>query len=129
MRTRAVLAIVSLFSMPIIPMEAAHAQSDNAAQITKDFGCYGFVPTSDGGFGDFIYSGEPTRSVVTSSGNTTLTCHFNIPAGEQPSSATQAQGFYCGTFLGVTNDTRMVATPGGTATLTCQINRNNPALF
>lgn len=124
MKTRALLAIVSLLSIPTVSAPA-YAQSDNGAQILKDFGCGGFVPNSDGSYGSYIVTYEPTHSVTTSSGNTTLTCHFVIPGGQQPSSATQAQGFECGTFLGVTYDSKMVATPGGDATLTCKINPSN----
>lgn len=94
---------------------------NNAATVNKDLSCGGFVPGSIPTVSLFTTEGH---SVVTSSGNTSLTCHFDIPAGQEPSKATHAEGFLCGTFLGVTTDSRMVATPGGTATLTCVIHAN-----
>ena len=106
-------------SLPVMP---AAAQSANAATISKDFGCGGFVPTATGGFGSFLVSFDGTQSVVNSAGVTTLICHFDIPAGQEPATATKASGFGCGTFLGFTNDSKMVASPGGRATLTCKIN-------
>ena len=106
-------------SLPVMP---AAAQSANAATISKDFGCGGFVPTATGGFGSFLVSFEGTQSVSNSAGVTTLICRFNIPAGQEPATATRASGFGCGTFLGFTTDSKMVATPGGEATLTCKIN-------
>lgn len=106
-------------SLPVMP---AAAQSANAATISKDFGCGGFVPTASGGFGPFIVSFEGTHSTTNSAGVTSLVCHFDIPAGLEPATATKASGFGCGTFLGFTTDSKMVATPGGQATLTCKIN-------
>lgn len=106
-------------SLPVMP---AAAQSANAADISKDFGCRGFVPTATGGFASGLVTLEGTQSVTTSSGVTSLVCHFDIPAGREPATATKAEGFRCGTFLGGTNDSKMVATPGGQATLTCKIN-------
>ncbi len=100
----------------------AVAQSSNAATITKDFGCGGFVPTATGGFGGGLVSFDGTHSVVNSAGVTSLVCHFDIPAALIPAKATHASGFGCGTFLGGTTDSKMVANPGGRATLTCKIN-------
>jgi hypothetical protein len=105
---------------------AAQAPIQASPAVTIDeFGCGGFVPTASGGFGSFLVTNEKTHSVVTSSGNTMLVCHFEIPAGQEPSRATRAEGFFCGTFLGVTTDSKMVATPGGRATLTCTIKANS----
>ena len=109
--------------MASLPIAApATAQSANAATITKDFGCGGFVPTASGGFGSFLVSFDGTHSTTNSAGVTSLVCHFDIPAGQEPATATRAEGFLCGTFLGLTNDSKMVASPGGQATLTCKIN-------
>lgn len=90
--------------------------------MERDFACGGFVPTEDGGFGPFLVSTLKTHSVVTSSENTSLICHFDIPEGLEPETATHAEGFGCGTFMGGTTDTKMVATPGGKAVLICKIN-------
>ena len=116
------LAALALVSASIIAGAPALAQSDNAANITKDFGCGGFVPTATGGFGSGLVSFDGTKSVTNSAGVTSLVCHFDIPAGREPATATRAEGFLCGTYLGVTRDSKMVATPGGQATLTCRIN-------
>ena len=107
-------------SMPLAM--PASAQSDNAADISKDFGCGGFVPTATGGFGWRLFSRDGTHSTTNSAGVTSLVCQFDIPAGREPATATRAEGFRCGTFLGLTTDSKMVATPGGQATLTCKIN-------
>ncbi len=116
------LAAIALVTASMIPAAPAMAQSANAANINKDFGCGGFVPSASGGFASFLVSFDGTHSVVTSSGVTSLVCHFDIPAGQEPAKATQASGFGCGTFLGFTTDSKMVASPGGRATLTCRIN-------
>lgn len=101
------------------------AQSDNAAQIVKDSGCFGFVPTEDGGFGAFIFTPDGAHAVATKSGNVTLICQFDIPEGLEPATATHAEGFGCGTYFGSTNDTKMVASPGGKATLICKTKGNS----
>ena len=119
---RKLLSMTALtLALTVATAPPAIAQSANAATIVKDGPCGGFVPTSTGGFGPFIGTTD-LMSVVTSSGVTSLICHFDIPAGLEPASATRASGFGCGTFLGGTTDSKMVASPGGNATLTCKIN-------
>lgn len=112
------LAFTGAATAPIAP---AIAQSENAATITKDFGCGGFVPTEEGDPGTALFT-DRTVSAATSSGNVKLVCHFDIPEGLEPASATHASGFLCNTYLGLTTDSKMVATPGGKAVLTCEIN-------
>ena len=90
------------------------------ATVITDFGC-GIVPADWGG-PIFLFSPDRNHSVATPSGNTTLKCHFDIPAGLEPSKAFRARGFGCGTFLGFTTNSMAVASPGGKVTLTCQIN-------
>ena len=116
------VAALALLAASVIPAAPALAQSANSASITKDFGCGGFVPSPTGGFASGLVSFDGTHSVVTSSGVTSLVCHFDIPAGREPAKATHAEGFRCGTFMGPTIDSKMVASPGGRATLTCKIN-------
>ena len=116
------LAAIALVAASMIPAAPAMAQSENAADVTKDFGCGGFVPTASGGVASRLRSFDGTHSVTNSAGVTSLVCHFDIPAGREPAKATQASGFGCGTFLGFTTDSKMVASPGGRATLTCKIN-------
>lgn len=116
------IAMLGLVAGSITPISPALAQSVNAANITKDFGCGGFVPTATGGFASFLITFGGTTSVVNSAGVTSLICNFDIPAGQEPATATRASGFGCSTFLGFTTDSTMVASPGGKATLTCRIN-------
>ena len=106
-------------SLPVMP---AAAQSANAADISKDFGCRGFVPSATGGFAGSLFSSDGTQSTTNSAGVTSLVCHFDIPDRLLPATATKAEGFRCGTALGATTDSKMVATPGGQATLTCKVN-------
>lgn len=117
----AILAIAA-FAAATIPAAPAMAQSANAAQIIKDGGCGGFVPTADGGFSAFIFTPDGAHAVKTSAGTQSLICQFDIPAGLEPASSTHAEGFGCGTYFGYTTDSKMIATPGGRATLICKIN-------
>ncbi len=106
-----------------LSMSAAHADSPNAAVVLKDLdypaGCFGFVPVT----GTPLHTADEIHSTITSSGNTQLTCHFNIPQGFEPATAVKATGFSCvillPTGVAFTTDTRMVANPGGRATLKC----------
>lgn len=105
------------------------AQAAGGATITKDFGCSGFVPTPSGGIGQSIFTTEAASSVVSGSGSTTLTCHFDIPAGLEPPKTTRAVGFPCYVYnssnvLILTSDSRMQANSGGNASLSCRIRTN-----
>ena len=51
-----------------------------------------------------------------------LTCHFQYPAGSEPTETFRVTGMECGTTFGATFDTQFVATPSGRATLTCIFN-------
>ena len=93
----------------------AAAQSENAATIDKDFGCVLFE-------GGYALVTTESHSVITSSGNTKLVCHFDVPEGTEPDTVIKSEGFGCGTFLGFTTDSNAVITPGGKAVLTCEIN-------
>lgn len=106
------------------------AQAAGGATITKDFGCSGFIPTASGGMGTSISTTESASSVVSGSGSTTLTCHFDIPAGLEPPKTTRASGFNCFVYnssggLVLTTDSRMQANSGGNATLSCRIRTKN----
>ena len=92
------------------------------AVVVDEFGCGGFVPgDTPTGFPAlaFLFTTE-SRALLTKSGVSILTCHFDH-AVVLPH-ATGSQGFLCGTVFGLTNDTKMLATPGGKATLVCKIN-------
>jgi hypothetical protein len=122
---RQMLSIAVLaFALSAAGAQPAAAQSGNAATISKDGTCGGGIPDADGGFTGFISTGQLV-SVTTSGGNATLMCHFDIPAGLEPATATHAEGFTCGIPGGTTTDSRITASPGGSATLICKINKKS----
>jgi hypothetical protein len=114
---------VSLALMGVLGIAASHARADadHPAAITlKDkehpVGCRAFgLQTSD-----------KIHTVSTPSGNTKLTCHFNVPEGQRPPSTQEKNGFACGIFLPngatkITNDSSFQKTPGGQAKLECTV--------
>lgn len=102
------------------PLGNAALASAEGATVMNEFGCT--LLSIDSGLAIDLFTTDPVHSTVTPSGNTVLSCHFDIPDGFEPPRAIRNDGFLCGTFAGVTNNSMSVATPGGTATLTCQIN-------
>lgn len=85
----------------------------DGALVIKEFGCNAFIPPDL-----FLFSRDKTQLVVTPSGNTKLTCHFDGP----PVAETVVQNdVLCGTFLGLTTDSILVYTKSGHGTLTCQL--------
>ena len=118
MRVTFSIAVALAFTLSTVP-RAAMAQSGGAT-VTKDLGCGGFVPTASGGVGAIIFTTEGSV-VIKGNGSTSLSCHFDIPPGQEPKTTTRARGFPCNTYLGSTMDSRMLASSGGNATLTCRI--------
>lgn len=118
MRVTFSIAVALAFTLSTVP-RAAMAQSGGAT-VTKDLGCGGFVPTASGGVGAIIFTTEGSV-VIKGNGSTSLSCHFDIPPGQEPKTTTRARGFLCNTWLGSTTDSRMLASSGGNATLTCRI--------
>ena len=118
MRVTFSIAVALAFTLSTVP-RAAMAQSGGAT-VTKDLGCGGFVPTASGGVGAIIFTTEGSV-VIKGNGSTSLSCHFDIPPGQEPKTTTRARGFLCNTYLGSTMDSRMLASSGGNATLTCRI--------
>lgn len=53
-----------------------------------------------------------THSVITPSGNTLLSCHFDVPRGYRPAKTMRHSGFLCDTFAGVTTNSMAVTTRG-----------------
>ena len=88
--------------------------------VIQDGICFGFVPTPDGEIGTPL---ETTDSQVVVNGSwAKVTCHFDIPAGDEPTKATKATGLSCTIpGHGETFDSRMSASPGGRAVGTCRI--------
>jgi len=112
------VAAAAFFGTPLLGSNGSTTHADGATVI-DDVGCA--LMAADSGLPSDLFTNE-SLSVATPSGNTTLTCHFDIPAGEEPAKALRNSGFDCGTGLGLTTNSRSVATPGGKALLRCQIN-------
>jgi len=110
-----VVALVCLSGVLVV------AAPGGGATVIKDFGCQ-IIPADWGG--PFVLFTTDTHSVETPSGNTKLTCKFDIPAGLEPAKAQRYRGFLCGTFLGVTTDSQSVVSPGGNITLQCMVKAN-----
>lgn len=111
---------VALALILSISHQPALAQTSGAT-VTKDLGCFGFVPTASGGVGTTKLQTDEGSVVVKGNGSTSLSCHFDIPPGLEPKTTTRARNFLCNTWLGSTTDSRMLASSGGNATLTCRI--------
>jgi hypothetical protein len=110
----AMLASVALLFVAMsLGSRPAEAQEEGAFVI-KEFACQAFVPPDL-----FLITNEKTQAVVTPSGNTKLTCHFDGPAVEE---TTVQKGFLCETFLGTTTESQFVYTKSGQGTLQCRIN-------
>lgn len=94
---------------------------DVGATIIREFGCV-IIPADWGGAAS-LFTNE-THSVETPSGNTKLTCHFDIPAGLEPATDLIFKGFNCGTFLGLTTNSQSVVSTEGRILLRCMIKAN-----
>jgi hypothetical protein len=111
----AMLASVALVFVAIsLGLRPAEAQ-DEGAVVIKEFSCFASLPPAPP-----LSTNEKTQSVITPSGNTKLTCHFEGPPIEE---TTVQKDFLCPTFLGTpTTESHFVYTKGGQGTLTCRIN-------
>ena len=116
-------AVLGLVGAALVPTTAAIAADENAAQITMNEGCTGFVPTSDGDMGPWITTEKGHHRVITQAGVKILSCQFDIPEELVPSTTTSASGFECGVNGSSTTDSQMLATPGGRAILICKVKR------
>ncbi len=96
--------------------QSAHA---DGATVVRDFTCG--ILAADSGLDVFLTTDTKSQQVDAASGNVTLTCHFDIPAGEEPALTMRHRGFNCGTFAGVTTNSRSVTTKGGKVLLVCHI--------
>jgi hypothetical protein len=77
----------------------------------------GLICSGSGYQGPFVVT-DQSQVVVTPSGNTKLTCHFDGPTVSQ---TVNDKGFLCGTYLGATYDSHFVYTKSGHGTLTCYL--------
>lgn len=108
-----------LFGTPLLGSDGSTARADGRATVTKDFGC--LLLAADSGLAIDLFTVDKTHEVDAVSGNTTLTCHFDIPAGFGPPKAIKNSGFPCGTYAGLATNSMSVVSPGGKALLRCQI--------
>ena len=108
------IALCLALTVATSPVEAR-----GRATIIKGFEC--LIVPADSGLPILLFSSNVTHEIDTSSGNTILQCHFDIPEGLQPRRTLHHQGFLCGTLFGETTDSRSVTTRGGKVLLTCQI--------
>lgn len=121
MRVTFPIAVSLASALALINVTQPAAAQTSGATIGKDLPCVGFIPTASGqDSGVYIVADE---SVVLTKGNgsTSLSCHFDIPPGLEPSTTTRSLGFACFTWLGLTYDSRMQASSGGNATLSCRV--------
>lgn len=117
------VAIFAILGLAVIPAHGASPQKANSATSISQFQCG--ISAQDSGVSMFLMTTE-THSVMTKSGNTVLTCHFDVPEGASiPSHATVQTGFLCGTWMGPTRNSRAVTTTSGEVHLKCQINGAN----
>jgi hypothetical protein len=112
--TVAVLACVALVFVAIsLGARPSEAQEEGAVVI-KEFGCSANLPPAPS-----LFTFEQTQSVITPSGRTKLTCHFE---GSPIEETTVQKDFGCNTYLGFTTESYFVYTKSGQGTLTCRIN-------
>ena len=99
------------------------SQAAEGATVIRQFFC-GITPEASG-LPIFLLTVEKTHSVVTPSGNTLLSCRFDIPPEFRPDQTMRHRNFLCNTFLGLTTTSMSVTTQGGKVHLTCLIHGRN----
>ncbi len=106
---------------------ASHLGGAEHATVINEFepGCG--LGTDASGLSEDLFTTD-IIAVITPSGNSQLSCFFDIPFGVEPARPMVNDGFNCVVFVsggvGITTDSRSIATPGGRAILTCKINGN-----
>lgn len=125
----ALAGIAALLSIvPAAPAAAVVINPDSDS-------CIGQVPNADG----VLAGPEIDGSLIIRDNKswTTMTCHFDIPDGLEPSKATHARDFQCGIVLPpddpdgdativMADETRASASSGGRMVMTCRL-RKDPA--
>lgn len=112
------LAVAVICSVAVVP---SAVQATNGATVITEFGC-GLI-AADSGL-PINLSTTDSHVVNTPSGNTTLTCHFDIPEAYWPTQTMRNSGFSCNTSFGPTTNTFAVVSTDGSALLRCQIKAN-----
>jgi hypothetical protein len=106
-------ALMAVSALPV----AGQDRTPEGGAVIIDTGC------NTGGVGGTpSISTQDAQSVITPTGNTVLTCHFEGPPIQE---TVVLKGFECGTNIGLTRDSQLVYTKSGKATLTCHINPGN----
>ncbi len=121
-KTQTVMTML-LSSIVVLGSMVTSVHASNGATVIDEFGCS--LLAADSGLDISLYTSGKTHAVVTPSGNTMLTCAFEIPDGHEPKPAINNTGFPCSTYGGMTYNSKSTATPGGKAILTCLINGSN----
>jgi hypothetical protein len=98
-------AMVAASALPV----AAQGEDETGSQ-EEGSPCFFMEP----GFDNLVTNDR--HAVITPSGNTKLTCHFEGPLIAQ---TTVGKGFLCSTPLGETTESHYVYTKSGNVTLTC----------
>jgi hypothetical protein len=103
-----------------VMLGTVQALTMSSADVVSGFNC------TVGGFGGFPWV-LTTDSHITksSSGNMTLTCHGQLPAGEEPETAeiqrSEESGGICRVFSTTATRWQQVFTPSGEITLKCYV--------
>lgn len=117
MRALRLSLVIGIAAVALLATSAiVQADPGNGATVERDFECFVSLPPAPAA------TTFDTHSVITPSGNTILTCHFDStnPTGK----ALHFEGFVCNTFLGTTTDSKYTLSASGQGTLTCKINGN-----
>lgn len=113
-----------LFSLTVLSLMGFIPTIANAQEATviKEFGCW--IIKEDSGLPIDLFTNDTDHSVTTSSGNSILQCHFDIPEGFEPEETMKHTDFPCGTHLGLTYDSHAITTKGGRVHLRCKVSGN-----
>jgi hypothetical protein len=112
-RTLLVLTVALVMTAMVAASALPVAAQGEGATVIQEGNCFLRQPGLPN-----LFTNDP-QAVITPSGNTKFTCHFEGPTIEQ---TTVGKGFQCGTPLGPTTESHYVYTKSGNATLTCRIN-------
>jgi hypothetical protein len=113
------IALVMVTGLALVALGFGTTAHADPATVVDDFFCQ-IIP-ADSGLAVTLTTTETSHVVETASGNVNFTCHFDIPAGMEPTATMHHEGFGCTTQFGATTDTWSVTTKGGKVLLRCQI--------
>jgi hypothetical protein len=113
--------ILCLLTLILVGLLALPHSAFASSTVSKGFECK--LLARDSGLPVTVVTTN-THSVISSSGNSTLTCHFTYKGTGLPTSALQIRKFTCGTYAGITTDSKVVISPSGKITMTCHVKAN-----